>query len=216
MKKLLLIFLIFISLVNAQNINVVKDAPDSININEVLKVDISVNNPSNSEKSYDITETIPQGFTLINPKEPDNIEQRNGISVMLYHWKITIQPNKIFTLSYKIKPNQVGEYTIPPTKVDDVSTNTIYLSQPKQLIVMCAPDNKCQDNENYINCPQDCGRSIKDGICDYISDGKCDPDCDKEPDCNNAKINYNYYIFGVILLVILILIIKFFKKPREI
>src|SRR3989344_7805295 len=140
MKKIIfLIFLVLISLVNAQQINVVKDAPDAIKLQDILNVDISINNPEDIKKSYEIVEIIPQGFTLIQPSQPDDIEQRDALLIMLYRWKTDIQPKNVFTINYKIKPNEVGEYTIPPTKVIDLSDNNIYLSEPKQILVLCNP-----------------------------------------------------------------------------
>lgn len=217
MKKLiLLLFLLLISLVNAQNVNVVKDAPSTINLQDILNVDISINNPENIKKSYEIIEIIPQGFSLIQPSQPDEIEQRDALSIMLYRWKTDIQPQKIFTINYKIKPNEVGEYTIPPTKVIDLSNNNIYLSEPKQILVLCKSNNICEENENSVNCPEDCKGGLKDGICEYKADGICDPDCEEEPDCKDlgSKI-YIYLIVLIVLIFLIIFIIKIIKLKKN-
>ena len=226
MKKLFLIFLILVAFANAQQVNVIKDAPTSIRFGEILEVKISINNPETFEKSYEIIETIPRGFALIEPSQPDKIEQHNALSVMVYQWKIKINPQKIFTLNYKIKPNEVGEYTILPTKMTDLSSNLVFLSESRQFTVLCLPNNRCEENENSVNCAEDCGSGINDGICDYESDGKCDPDCDEEPDCKNIGSNlylfiielikdyYSYAIF-IVLILIIFLVIKKIKKIRK-
>ena len=218
MKKIIfLIFLVLISLVNAQQINVVKDAPDAIKLQDILNVDISINNPEDIKKSYEIVEIIPQGFTLIQPSQPDDIEQRDALLIMLYRWKTDIQPKNVFTINYKIKPNEVGEYTIPPTKVIDLSDNNIYLSEPKQILVLCNPDNMCEENENSVNCPEDCKGSLKDGICEYKADGICDPDCEEEPDCKNLSSNYYIYliIISLFILTTIIFVISKIKKLKK-
>ena len=212
MKKILLIFLIMISLVSAQeSTNVIKSAPDIIKAQDNLNVEIRISNPNLLDKNYQVIETIPQGFTLIDPSEPNLIEQHNALTVMIYKWDIIIPAGQIFTINYIIKPNQVGEYTIPPTKVNDLSTNDVFLSEPKHITASCVPNNVCDGNENAINCPEDCKQSMKDGICEYKADGICDPDCEEEPDCKNIKTS-NYIYIIAILLIVLILIIFLIKK----
>jgi len=52
-------------------------------------------------------------------------------------------------------------------------------------------DNICESNENYATCSQDCRSGVKDGFCDRVADGVCDPDCfimsdhgtSEDPDC---------------------------------
>lgn len=217
MKKIIfLLFLLLISLVNAQNVNVVKDAPSTINLQDILNVDISINNPENIKKSYEIIEIIPQGFSLIQPSQPDEIEQRDALSIMLYRWKTDIQPQKIFTINYKIKPNEVGEYTIPPTKVIDLSNNNIYLSEPKQVLVLCRSNNLCEENENSVNCPEDCKGGLKDGICEYKADGICDPDCEEEPDCKKTSQTIYILIIAILsVIVITIFLINKIKKSKK-
>mgnify|MGYP001595589470 FL=1 len=209
MKKILLLnFGIFIISVSAQQtINVAKESQDNIKLGDILSVDIKINNLENAEKHYEVREAIPQGVTLIDPDKPNEIEKHNALEVMLYKWDIIIPKNQVFNLNYKIKPNQVGEYTISPTKVIDSETKDMFLSESKHVIVSCIPNNICDENENYLNCPQDCGASIADGICNYKADGICDPDCEKEPDCKNIASNNSSYT--IIILVVLLLIVFF-------
>jgi len=206
-KTLLIIFLILISFASAQTSNVIKTSQDKIKLNEALNVNIIINNPNSIERSYEVTEKVPQGFILVDPKEASDVEKNDALSINLYKWKITIPSNKIVTLNYKIKPTQLGEYTLSPTKILDINTNDIYLSDSKKFDVLCVPNNKCDEDENSLNCPEDCNSGLADGICDYKADGKCDPDCEDEPDCKN--ISYKIYLYIVLGLIVLIIIIIF-------
>jgi hypothetical protein len=216
MKKILLIFLILIAIANAQQANVVRDAPDTIRLQDVLSVNININNPENIKRSYQIIEVIPQAVTLVQPKEPDEIEKRNALSIKLFKWEIDVEPNKIITLNYKIKPDNVGEYTLNPTKVIDLTTNDVFLSEPEQVLVLCLPDKQCEGDENSVNCPEDCKTGAKDGICDYKSDGICDPDCIEEPDCKNKTSSSNIYfiLIGIIGFICIIFLLKFLLKKN--
>src|SRR3989344_6364381 len=171
MKKIILILLLLIGLVNAQETSVIKDAQGIIKVQDILEVNVNINNPDNFENSYEIIETIPQGFSLIQPSQPDEIQQRNALSIKMYRWRTAIESKKLFTIIYKIKPDEVGEYVIPPTKVTNLKTGEVFLSEPKKLLVLCVPDNKCEGNENSFNCPEDCAENVRDGICNYKADG---------------------------------------------
>ena len=51
---------------------------------------------------------------------------------------------------------------------------------------LCNLNDICEDNENLINCKDDCKNSDKDGLCFNVEDGLCDndPDCKGlDPDC---------------------------------
>lgn len=218
MKKIFLIIILFLaSIVSAQEADVIKDVPSTINFLDILDVNIIITNPGDAKKFYELIETIPQGFQLIDPSQPDAIEQHNALPVKLYKWNVEIEPKKMFTLNYKVKPGYVGEYIIPPTKIRDLTTNTVMLSESKKVTVLCIPDNKCKGNENVINCPEDCFGGLSDGICDYKSDGICDPDCEDEPDCKTTSNLYIYVIviFVIILLVFIVIRLTNAKKDRN-
>src|SRR3989338_549679 len=217
MKKIILILLLVIGLVNAQGTNVIKDTQGIVKVNEVVEVNININNPNDFESSYEIIEMIPNGFSLIDPGQPDETQQRDAISIRMYKWMIKIDPQKIFTIKYKIKPDEVGEYIIPPTKVNDLRTSEIFLSEPKKILVLCVPNNKCEGNENSFNCPEDCTGDLRDGICNYKADGICDPDCEEEPDCNNVySSNYLYTVLiSLGFLVLIVFIINILKKSKK-
>ncbi|MFH0875548.1 MAG: hypothetical protein V1859_06410 [archaeon] len=58
----------------------------------------------------------------------------------------------------------------------------------------CNINSICDENENELDCPEDCRKTGKDGLCTAIEDKICkiDPDCKMEdPDCiiQKEKIN---------------------------
>ncbi|MEM2919043.1 MAG: DUF333 domain-containing protein [Candidatus Altiarchaeota archaeon] len=56
------------------------------------------------------------------------------------------------------------------------------------IAVICG-NGKCEQNENFGNCPEDCPSGERDNYCDAQSDDKCDPDCRAEldPDCTTVR-----------------------------
>jgi len=65
------------------------------------------------------------------------------------------------------------------------NNKNIFIYQFKEKL--CNRDKICNNNENFLTCPEDCPSGSKDGWCDRQPDSKCDPDClDGDPDC--AKI----------------------------
>ncbi|MCK4492037.1 MAG: hypothetical protein KAU03_05400, partial [Candidatus Altiarchaeales archaeon] len=53
-------------------------------------------------------------------------------------------------------------------------------------IVLCNGNYICEiaEGENYLNCPTDCLSGRRDGYCDGVDDGVCDPDCSRREDVN--------------------------------
>ncbi len=50
-------------------------------------------------------------------------------------------------------------------------------------------DGVCSEVESYLSCRLDCPAGGRDGFCDYIDDGVCDPDCatGEDPDCTTES-----------------------------
>jgi len=77
----------------------------------------------------------------------------------------------------------------------------------------CDNDGKCEDNENFYNCPSDCPKEIVDGHC--MSDGICDLNCSpKDPDCVEEPKSKTWIYFLVIGVIIVILLTVLFFKLR--
>lgn len=58
----------------------------------------------------------------------------------------------------------------------------------------CDLNERCDEKEDLVSCPEDCQSSEKDGICQNIEDGYCrnDPDCQqKDIDCIRAASEHN-------------------------
>ena len=71
--------------------------------------------------------------------------------------------------------------------------------------------------ENYNTCPQDCQSGSKDGYCDRVIDGKCDPDCKKEEDldCVEPKRSHVVHFFIMIVIIVLVMVILLLSKREQ-
>ena len=210
--------LISMSLAFAQNVDVVKESPSEINLNDVIEINIHVLNPYNTEREFLINENLPQDIEVIDPTIVFT-KKNDALEVKYYEWKTTISPNSIKTITYKIRPLSLGEYSIGATEVIDSLTIENYISNPITFKVKCISNNQCNANENSLTCPEDCPTGSADGICDYKADNVCDPDCDDEPDCKKSDFNMNYIIIPFIIIIFIILLIwllpKIFKKKEK-
>jgi putative hemolysin len=88
---------------------------------------------------------------------------------------------------------------------------------------VCGDDYCFELEESYETCPQDCPFNQKDGYCDMIPDGICDPDCSPEEDidCEQSKKTNYPALFSLIFLIlflsflIVLVSIKIFKIIRK-
>jgi len=74
-------------------------------------------------------------------------------------------------------------------KVPSVPEPELVLSVPVSAYAQgTCGDGICESFESYKTCPEDCHSGGKDGYCDHIKDGICDPDClpykNADPDCH--------------------------------
>ncbi|MDP3918510.1 MAG: hypothetical protein Q8Q35_01215 [Nanoarchaeota archaeon] len=103
----------------------------------------------------------------------------------------------------------------------EVSYNEELLEHYNANDLLCNKNGVCQDNENFVGCPNDCKSYEKDGICMNIRDGQCDLDCSKNQDyeCTGEIFQSNiinnslkYPLYGMVGLISLYLIYKYLKK----
>ena len=217
MKKILTIMLCMIFLINMVSAQVIvtKETTENIKINDIIEVKINILNPHSTEKTFEVSERLPNNVQLIEPSQPDEVKQFNGIEANYLKWNLIISPNLISTISYKIKIIELGDYSIQATDVTDPLTQENYLSNSLEFSVACNPNNQCGTNENYLNCPEDCSQGASDGICEYAADGICDPDCEEEPDCKKGGTNLLIIILIPLVLAIIVFgLFLLFKKKK--
>lgn len=104
----------------------------------------------------------------------------------------------------------------PPMELDETITEVVFpysqniktvqvLKAGKVILTqliggkLCNRDYTCNNSENYLSCPSDCGKYSKDSFCNSVSnDGFCDRDCDwdtevgsecTKPNCNDKIKN---------------------------
>ena len=211
MKKIIYIIcsLLVFNIVFAEDIIITKETITETNINEIVEVQINIQNSYLSTRTIEISEKLPDNVELIDPLEISETKNYNGIEVNFLKWTIDIGPNEISTINYKIKPIQLGTFTLSPTTIKDSSTNDQFTSNSLSFQVNCVSNSMCGTNENYLTCPTDCPSGSSDGICDNIADGICDPDCESEPDC---KKSFNYLWIILISIVLIIVLVLIFKR----
>ena len=108
------------------------------------------------------------------------------ISIPYMVWEV--QPGE--KISYRLMFTRPGVYMIPRFFGQDEKGNR-YQSSDVIIEVPCNKNRRCEPalGEDYSNCPSDCPTGSKDGTCDEVTDGRCDPDCTGEkpdlvdPDC---------------------------------
>lgn len=210
MKKIFyIIFLLLVfNFVSAEEIIITKDTLTEIDINEIVEIKINILNNYQSARNLEISEKLPENIELIDSNISET-KNYNGIKVNFLKWNINIEPGQISTIIYKIKPTQLGTYTLSQTTARDIFTNNAFTSNSLSFQVNCISNNICDSKENYLTCPQDCRSGSSDGICDNIADRICDPDCESEPDCKSS-FSYLWFILGIIILILVLFFI--FKK----
>jgi putative hemolysin len=79
-------------------------------------------------------------------------------------------------------------------------------------------DGRCVITETFETCPKDCPQSGSDGICQKITDLKCDPDCiDGKGDTDCAYLGNPLVTILIVLVVLLIIVLAlwFILKKRK-
>ena len=219
-QAILVFFLMMIVMSTVQAAEVLREiSPQNPKVNQPIIVTINILNDGSSTQVYDIEEIIPGDVQLLEPSQPYEIRQRDGISFPVLKWSVQLEPQKVTTLSYTIQANTPGQITFPPLKIRSPSSTEIILGESNEIIITCTPDNACSENENYLNCPEDCSTGATDGICNPIRDNICDGDCIDDPDCGlssgGSKAVYFYVIGGIILLAIIVSLVRKFSKAQE-
>ena len=139
----------------------------------------------------------------------------NEPTVLIYYVVKVIECDKKMRLSPSraILPNNSMVFSnsvqLKPEDVDKIPSNR------------CNSNNLCEPpRENYKTCPQDCPSGSKDGYCDAVPDGKCDPDClhNEDIDCLKEKQKGNKWIVWIVLggvIVAIGLIFMFFFRRMK-
>ena len=80
----ILILILILPLASAQDLEAIKEAKTNFIYGEEVEVKINFNNPYTSTRIFEVKESLPQGFILINPKNADDIEYHDGITTKIF------------------------------------------------------------------------------------------------------------------------------------
>ncbi|MCX6710601.1 MAG: hypothetical protein NTZ02_00750, partial [Candidatus Woesearchaeota archaeon] len=158
--------------------------------------------------------------TVVDLKMP---YQKNAKTIKIFHDDKEIFSFNISSfcqINYKC-----DEYENEISCPEDCST-TINETTTLNTSASGCGNSVCDSTETYFSCPQDCHSGGRDGYCDSMKDGICDPDCmpSQDSDCASsstpAKTDAStriliVAIFGVIMLFIILFIIIRIKSGSE-
>lgn len=93
---------------------------------------------------------------------------------------------------------------------------------------LCNHDGKCNGNENFLSCKEDCPLDKSDNYCYPQKDGVCDPDCIQglDPDCAKSAADNEpkktvlsqsdyYFIASVLILAVSIVVYNLVKRKKR-
>src|SRR3989344_4622420 len=206
----LFVFFMVLSVVYAQNgATVYREVQETASTGDVITVKLSVLNPYSDERTFSVEEKLPNDIVMIEPAEPHETRFFNGIKVSFLKWESSIKPGSVKSFEYKMRLNTPGEYSLSPTKVIDLKSGLDARSESSNIIVSCLPNGVCDENENYLNCNQDCIADALDGVCNPAP-GLCDPDCEGGEKCTRGEGGFSlwYILIPIVLIGIIFLIYK--------
>lgn len=216
------LILLFLPLANAllpadsENIQITREVQGEAKVGNLLTIKIVITNNQPSLLSLKVEERIAENFELINPNEPTITKTYNGINVSFLNWDVQLKPNEAVQLIYTINPKQAGDITLSPTKVTETSADKVFQGRATKIEIKCNMNGVCETGENFLNCVEDCPTGSKDGVCDYATDGICDPDCTDDPDCTLLdKIDFTSIITIVVIILAIFMVIRIIKKKKQ-
>ncbi|MBI5047151.1 hypothetical protein HZC07_05495, partial [Candidatus Micrarchaeota archaeon] len=138
-------------------LKVVKSAPQNVSLNQPFNVSIAITNLGSTPVTVYVVESLGN-VVPIDPlpsySNPGNYYAAEPPSIS---WVINVTPGSTQTLSYKIKPMNVGEISIGPTEV--LVSGGKFFSNSLFVDVLCTFSPTCDSTigEGPLTCPAKCG-----------------------------------------------------------
>ncbi len=209
-KLLLFLVVIFLSvhLVRSSNMSVgetIVHQPSQVNLSDghlfitrvnpseaysgqEVEIKLIVNSTFNKPLQLTATEVLISDAVYLDKNITLSTINYDVIPVHYYIWHFSLEPHSSKTLTYHIKFNGLGTFSFSPATVSDQFGDKAD-SPATYITIKCQPNGQCEEDENYLFCPEDCNTGEKDKICDAAIDGKCDPDCEEGYDLDCNKLN---------------------------
>jgi hypothetical protein len=173
---------------------------------------------------------------------PNVVENKTIYTISL----LDVNSNTLFSKDFSVKVFATGGITLGNNismlfflpYYENAKTIEILKGQQELLSVdlatLCNKNSMCEPPlETYFSCPQDCQSGSADGVCDKVTDGRCDQDCalpSADPDCLASPTttttlstttttipptpSISIYIYILIFAIVIAVILFFFYRIR--
>lgn len=143
----------------AGTLEVVKTAPESVNIGDEFTVRISITNKGSAAVDAYIAEYMANVKAVSPQPTRANISNIDAAQPPVLTWKITLAPGATQSVEYKAKPMAAGPLAIGPTSV--FVPGGKFFSNPVTISVACSASPVCDEalGETPFTCPGKCGGS---------------------------------------------------------
>lgn len=205
------------SFIEAGEFSVQRIAPEKAVIGQKVWVSFIIENRGKAVKEIRLKERLSNAEFEKNTAKYIETEYRE--KMYYYEWKIRLKPKEKTIISYWLIPDKLGRHALLASEI--ITGNERMFLESRAIEIMCRADNVCSAGENYLTCAEDCATGIKDNICDFAEDGKCDEDCEKESDKDCMaeeqkisiwKVNIPPYIKAILKKAIQSRVVGFFIK----
>lgn len=176
-----------VSMEQEEGVSIQRAAPEKAVFGQKIWVSFILENTGGTDKEIQLKERLAKAE--FEKDKAKHIETAHMEKLYYYEWRIRLKPKEKTIIAYWIIPEELGAHVLLPSETT-IGGRTIFL-ESAAIEVMCRADGICNTKagENYFTCAEDCATGIKDNVCDFADDGKCDEDCREgaDKDCIDSR-----------------------------